>query len=135
MRCKKCGRLLPEENYKSCECSVCLVKRKNKAFSFCCVVAVTAVLFLFIWATIEINRACPVSYEDVTATVVDKQTKSIPISTGKSVVITRKYYLTLDDGEELRVPPSVYRKVNVKDCITVTNRIRNGHVLGRAYKQ
>ena len=105
-KCKKCGCLLAERNFKKGLCDECQEDRKNIRNT---IVKIIAMVFIGIALIISmaviwfhINKKYPVSYEDCFIQVVDKREETTYRYSGKAIVPITKYYLLFDDGKEFR---------------------------------
>lgn len=131
-KCKKCGCLLAERNFKKGLCDECQESRKTIRNT---IVKIIAMVFIGIALIISmavicfhINKKCPVSYEDCVIQVVDKREETSFMYAGKAIVSTTRYYLLFDDGKEFRVSKYIYNKTDIDDCIIVTYTYRNNNI-------
>lgn len=135
MKCKKCGCLLAERNLKKCICDSCQESRKNKLLriflSFVTIITLSVIGFYII----DFNISHPVTYEKSVVSVIGKEEKVIPFSTGKTIGVTKKYYLTVDNDEEINVSPAIFNKTDIGDYITLTYKIRDGKIIEQYYKE
>jgi len=127
-KCKKCGCLLAERNFKKGLCDECQEDRKNIRNTIAMVFIGIALIISMAVIWFHINKKYPVTYEDCVMQVVDKREETTYRYSGKAIVPITKYYLLFDDGKEFRVSKYIYNKTDIDDGIIVTYTYRNNNI-------
>lgn len=127
-KCKKCGCLLAERNFKKGLCDECQEDRKNIRNTIAMVFIGIALIISMAVIWFHINKKYPVTYEDCVMQVVDKREETTYRYSGKAIVPITKYYLLFDNGKEFRVSKYIYNKTDIDDGIIVTYTYRNNNI-------